>query len=430
MTPEAPPFLPTGRRAQRTGAWYAPAPWAFGTATAIWLVAMLRQWPCIADPGRAYDAMCYSDVVALWGHRGIDQALLPYVQVDLEYPVLTGAFMWLSRQLSGLLPGDRPDLAFLGVTATALFCCFLGLVGVHLRFARPGDAVMVAASPLVAASALINWDMLVVFLASAALLAWARRRPGLAGVLVALGTSAKLYPVLLLVAFVLLAARAGEWRALGRTVLGAAVTWVAVNLPVYLAAPEGWLHFWTFNAERTADLGSVWYVLSLAGWQPANLALLQASLMLGGLTGLAALSWWAPRRPRVAQVAFLAVVLFLVVNTVYSPQYMLWLLPLVVLARPVWTDWLVFTVGELVYFLAVWPFLDGNLYDGSGRAPLYWLAVGVRVGVQVWIAGRVVRDILRPDADPVRARGADDPDGGVLDGVPDAAWMPRHRSSR
>jgi hypothetical protein len=37
----------------------------------------------------------------------------------------------------------------------------------------------------------------------------------------------------------------------------------------------------------------------------------------------------------------------------------------------------------------------------------------------------VVRDILRPDGDPVRAAGADDPTGGVIDGAADANWIRR-----
>jgi hypothetical protein len=36
----------------------------------------------------------------------------------------------------------------------------------------------------------------------------------------------------------------------------------------------------------------------------------------------------------------------------------------------------------------------------------------------------VVRDILRPEHDPVRADGTDDPSGGVLDGAPDRFVLP------
>ena len=45
-----------------------------------------------------------------------------------------------------------------------------------------------------------------------------------------------------------------------------------------------------------------------------------------------------PTTPRLAQLGFLIVAGFLLVNKVYSPQYVLWLLPLAVLARPRWRD--------------------------------------------------------------------------------------------
>ena len=50
--------------------------------------------------------------------------------------------------------------------------------------------------------------------------------------------------------------------------------------------------------------------------------------------GVAALGFLAPVTPRFAQLGFLLVVGFLLVNKVYSPQYALWLLPLAVMARP------------------------------------------------------------------------------------------------
>ena len=37
-----------------------------------------------------------------------------------------------------------------------------------------------------------------------------------------------------------------------------------VNLPAYLSGPEQWKVFWSFNADRGADLGSVWLVIAQA----------------------------------------------------------------------------------------------------------------------------------------------------------------------
>ncbi|GAA4953097.1 hypothetical protein GCM10023238_19320 [Streptomyces heliomycini] len=76
-------------------------------------------------------------------------------------------------------------------------------------------------------------------------------------------------------------------------------------------------------------------------------------LMLLCCVGVAALALTAPRRPRFAQLAFLIVAAFILTNKVYSPQYVLWLVPLAALARPKWRDFLVWQGAcEVAYFLA------------------------------------------------------------------------------
>ena len=108
----------------------------------------------------------------------------------------------------------------------------------------------------------------------------------------------------------------------------------------------------------------------------------------------------APRRPRIGAVFFLVMAAFLLTNKVYSPQYMLWLLPFVVLARPVWRDWLIFTAGELIYFVAIWWHLGGLLAPGGGGADrIYWLAVIIRMA-----HAELDRDHGRPRCAPTRAR--------------------------
>jgi uncharacterized membrane protein len=97
---------------------------------------------------------------------------------------------------------------------------------------------------------------------------------------------------------------------------------------------------------------------------------------------------------------------FLLVNKVYSPQYVLWLLPLAVLARPRWRDLLVWQAGEVAYFAAVWWYLGGYLAPaGGGDAGFYWAGVLIRVLAQLWLVAVVVRDVLVPRHDPVRASG-------------------------
>ena len=398
----------------------------YAVATFTWLVLMLRQLPCVQNPGSPYRMLCYSDIQALWGARGISEAAIPYVDAELEYPVLTGAFIWVTRLASGLFPTDEPRLTFFGMSALALFACFLGLVAVHYRLDR-STALLIAGSPIVVMGGLINWDMLPVLLTSAAVLAWARGRPAWAGILIGLGISAKLYPGFLLIGLVALCLRTSRYRDLGVLLGSTAAGFLAVNLPVMIASPHGWVHLWGFHAGRGADLGSIWYVFTTAGYELPWAATASRVLMLVGFAAIGLLGLLAPHRPRVGQLAFLAVTWFCLTNVVYSPQYMLWILPLLVLARPKVVDWLVFTAAEAFYWWAIWLYLDGDLYAGDSQPRMYWVAILVRVGVQLWLSWKVVRDIAWPRHDPARTPWVDDPAGGILEGVPDAAWIPRRR---
>lgn len=433
---------PVGSHAHRTGPWFRAWPWAFLALTVNFVILMLRQLPCEFGGQTRYLALCYSDVRVLWYWRGLQDGLVPYFQFpNVEYPVLTGAFMEVGRRLVVLFGGqsqpglstaaiEAADHLFFGVTAVLVFVLFAILVWAHLRMHRPWDALMIALSPAILTTGLINWDALVVTLTSVALLAWSRRRHGWAGIWLGLAVAAKLYPLLLFGPLFVLALRTGKWREFFTTLGAAVASWLAVNLPVMIWAPQGWLYFWTFNVGRGADLGSLWYALDLAGITIPGLSVVETLLLVVGALAIGALLLLAPRRPRLAQGAFLIVALFLVVNKVYSPQYVLWLLPLLVLARPRWMDWALFSVAETLYYVAIWAHLDGMLSSADASGKVYWLAVFLRVGVQLWLMSRVITDILRPSGDPVRSDGSDDPDGGIFDNAPDADWLQRLRHPR
>ena len=434
---------PVGRHAGG-GSWWGPARVALLVGTLVYLAGMVFRLPCrITVAGQSIDQyrnLCYSDIGLLYSGRGLLQGNVPYLDSGdypvLEYPVLTGWFLELERRITLLLGAPsgtgladqqavEATLRFVDVNAVVLGALFLVTVWAQVRTVpgRPWDAMMVAASPCVAAAALINWDLLPVALTAGALLAWSRRRPGWAGLLLGLGMAAKLYPALLLGPLLLLCLRSRRIGDFGRTLAAFALGWFVVNVPVLVLAPDAWLSFWAFNSDRSGDFGSVWYVLSLAGHPVADLNRVSGGLFALGCLGIALLILLAPRRPRLGSVAFLVVAAFLMTNKVYSPQYVLWLLPLLVLARPRWRDWLVFTAGELFYFVAIWWHLGGLLNPGNGSADrLYWFAVLTRLATQGWVVAVVVRDVVRPDHDPVRRGGLDDPSGGVLDRAPDAPW--------
>jgi uncharacterized membrane protein len=164
--------------------------------------------------------------------------------------------------------------------------------------------------------------------------------------------------------------------------------------------------FWTYNASRHADLGSVWLIAEQmfdTAYTPHTINLWSWVFFGAWCLLVAALGFRAPKTPRLAQLALLVVIGFLLVNKVYSPQYALWLLPLAVMARPRWRDLLIWQAGEIFYFASVWWYLANYLNPGGGGdAGFYWLAVGVRVAAQVYLAVVVTRDVLLPEYDVVR----------------------------
>ncbi|MCG8920158.1 glycosyltransferase 87 family protein [Actinokineospora sp. PR83] len=410
---------------------------------------------------RPYVAMCYSDIVPLYSAERLDRGGFPYLTswVDhegkpnetkryMEYPVLTGMFQWANAKMAqgwvqlaaqGWLPSGLPVVVYFDISAFWLALAWLVTIWATLRTARrrPWDAAFIALSPLVLVHAFTNFDTLATAFAAAGMLAWARRKPVLAGVLIGLGVAAKLYPLFLLGPLLILCLRAGKMRSWWQATGATALTWAVVNAPIFLPAAtrEGWWQFFTLNSTRGADPDSLYnVVMKFTGWSgfdpdlpfgesPFWLNLVSALLFLLGCAGIAFIGLHARTRPRFAQLGFLVVAVFLLTNKVWSPQYSLWLIPLAVLAVPRWKLLLAWmTVDALVWAPRMFYFMG----DSKKGLPEEWFlgTVVVRDLAVIALCALVVYEIYHPTRDLVRALGDDDPAGGVLDGAPDVVVLP------
>ena len=420
--------------------WWTPVRVVLALTALCFAIGMVQKAPCHVaswqDGDAQYSQMCYSDLPYLYTGRGFVELNWPYTddpQVRdrydvMEYPVGIAYYAWGAAWVTHWLNGS-PDITprfsqgvgslfsdeevskeiriFVAVNAVgfavaALLAAWL-LSGVNPR--RPWDAALFALSPALALSALVNWDMLAVLLVAAALWAWARDRPVLTGVLIGLGTATKLFPLLLLGGILVICLRDRRVRDFVLTTGAAVVAWVLANLPAYLTGREQWRVFWHFNEERGADLGSIWLVLSQARdvtFQASTINTASWVFLGAWCLGVLAIGLRAPETPRLAQLGFLVVAGFLLVNKVYSPQYVLWLLPLAVIARPRWRDQLIWQGGEVIYFAMVWWYL-GHFLDpaAGGDSGFYWLAIGLRMLTELYLVAIVTRDILNPWHDPV-----------------------------
>ncbi|AKN15641.1 hypothetical protein MHAE_19141 [Mycobacterium haemophilum DSM 44634] len=422
------------------------------------------------DNQRAYYELCYSDTVPLYGAELLNQGKFPYksswIETDssgtpqtrydgrpavryMEYPVLTGIYQYVSMAIAKTytalsklvaVPVIAEVVMFFDVAAFGLALAWLATIWATAALAgrRIWDGALVAASPLVIFQIFTNFDALATAFATGGLLAWARRRPVLAGVLIGLGAAAKLYPLLFLVPLFVLGIRTGRLGGVARTAVTTAVTWLLVNLPVLLLFPRGWSEFFRLNARRGDDMDSLYNVVkSLTGWRgfDPKLGFWEPPLALNAVVtvlfalccaAIVYIALTAGQRPRLAQLAFLLVAAFLLTNKVWSPQFSLWLVPLAVLALPhrrVLLAWM--TIDALVWVPRMY-YLYGN---PSRSLPEQWFTATVllRDIAVVALCALVIRQIYRPDEDLVRLGGrVDDPAGGPFDRAPDAppGWLP------
>ncbi|MBE1550752.1 putative membrane protein [Mycobacterium sp. OAS707] len=420
---------------------------------------------------RAYYELCYSDTVPLYTAELLNLGKFPYksswIETDsdgkprkqydgniavryMEYPVLTGIYQYVSMALAKTytaltklvsMPVIAEVVMFFNIAAFGLALAWLVTVWASSRLAGPRrvwDAALVAASPILIFQVFTNFDALATAFATGALLAWARRKPWLAGALIGLGVAAKLYPLLLFVPMVLLGLRTGRLREVGKGATATVLTWLVVNLPIMVLFPRGWSEFFRLNTRRGDDMDSLYNVVkSFTGWSgfdphlgfwqpPTVLNAVSAVLFISCCIAIAYVVLTAKQRPRLVQVAFLVVAAFLLTNKVWSPQFSLWLVPLAVLALPhrrILLAWM--TIDALVWVPRM-MFLYGEQNRGLPEQP-FTVTVLLRDIAVIVLCALVIREIYRPELDVVRSRGdVDDPSGGVFELAPDdpPRWLP------
>ncbi len=369
------------------------------------LVGLGVKSPCASGDwrdGRQYRRLCYSDIVPLYGTEQLTRTddarygiagRLPFLDACQnrggaecdEYPVLTMYAMRLAAWPVRTFPGFfYSNAVLLSAAAFAITLCLYLMVG--------SRALYFALAPTLAIYGLMNWDLLAVALATGATLAYMKRKNVAAGILLGLGTAGKLYPGLLLIPLVAGRFREREPDAGIHLVWAGAAAWLAVNLPFALLAPTGWWEFFRFNAQRAADWDSMWFLACrhLTG----NLAscgrtgLVNVGSLAAFLAGAAVLWRWKRRRdpgfPRWT-LGFPILVVFLLTNKVYSPQYGLWLLPWFALALPDLRLFAAFEAADVAVFVTRFKFFEGYSDLGSGMP--FWAfeaAILIRAAILVW----------------------------------------------
>jgi hypothetical protein len=287
----------------------------------------------------------------------------------LQHPVVTDAFLWVSKPPAG------DALRYLVWTAL-LMAPFAVATGWMLTRMAGRRAFLWAAAPALALYGAYHWDLVTVCLVVWSIYAWSRGRPTLAGALLGLGAAIKIYPGFFLLPLVIERLVARDVRGAIRVAAAGVGTWLVVNLPFMVVDWEGWSAPYRAQLARAADLTSnsvyFWFAWGARAGEDdldrATVDHLSLGLIVLAWIVVLALGWFHRPEPRAypwVQVSAGMLCAFLAFNKVYSPHYLMWLLPFFALIRVRWGWWAAASAIDLVLFVGVSRWYDVRSQGGG-----------------------------------------------------------------
>jgi Glycosyltransferase family 87 len=331
-----------------------------GPALAVALVAFVLLSASLTDVW--HDRVAITDVPVYQGYGdAIERGDVPYRDFRPEYPPLAlVAFAvpsFLTKTEIGYARAFAVEMVVVGLVLIALAAVALRVLRRSGHDVSVLGLMLLGAAPLLLGSLLLSrFDLVPAALVLAVVVAVLQRRPVLASVVAGLAVATKIYPVVLVPILVAFEWRRSGRRAAARVAALTGATVALVYLPFILLAPDGVAWSVWRQLSRPLQIESLGAALLLAGskltdasltvvssygsqnvdgW-PAGIAAVATSL--AQLTLLAAV-WWLAARARdegnrdeaFVLAAGAAVVAFVALGKVLSPQFLIWLLPLVAL---------------------------------------------------------------------------------------------------
>ena len=341
-----------------------------------------------------YIHACYSDLPALYASRGLDTNTWPYSSDDnsVEYPVVTAMVMYVTSFAA------KSPASYFNVNIFFLILLFIATL-IVVRKIRPEFAYLSAIAPAMIASLFINWDLWGIATMMLAIYWFDRKQYLHSALILALSISTKFLPIFLLIPIAFILWRDTKLKELVKYVAVVAVTWLAINAPFALTTPTGWWRFFKLNLERGADWGSIWLALQQLGLSLTNLNYLSILVLLIALTSVAIVLFELKYTPTLASVAFIVMASVMVASKVYSPQFVLWLTPLAVIAltnkKDLHAFWL-WQATEVIYHVAIWQHIASITGAKFGLGPTpYAILTLVRIAGTIYLMAVLARRALQ-----------------------------------
>ena len=314
-----------------------------------------------------------------YGDAVVDRGAVPYRDFSLEYPPGALPTFVIPSLVGG---GEHYRRAFewlmlaCGLAAVVAVAVALGAVGADpLRIL--GACLFAGVAPLLLGPVILTrFDLWPAALTAWALAAVVAGRPRLGLGLLAAAASAKVYPLVLVPLLIIHVSRrrGGREAALGLLVFIAVAA--AILIPFALLSADGLWHSIERQTDRPLQIetlgGSILLVLhqldlysarlvsssgsqNLSGSLPDALAVVQTALQIAVVIGIWAL-FAAGRASREALLAgsAAAVAAFIAFGKVLSPQFLIWLIPLVPMVVGRWGVAAIATLGAALVLTQSW----------------------------------------------------------------------------
>lgn len=335
-----------------------------------------------------YIHACYSDLPALFSERAFGQGEWAFSGGDqaAEYPALQGLVMWATAQISS----DSP-ITYFRINIFLIALLFIASAFILYRI-RPDLSYLYAIAPTGIAALFINWDLWAIVTMLLSIYWFDRKRETLSAVTLAISIATKFFPIVLLLPIAIIFLRRQDIRGAIRYIALTLSAFVAINIPFALTTPQGWWRFYELNLERKADWGSLWYALSVLGLDLAAINYLSILTLLIVITAVSIFLLQVERTLPLSESALYIFIGVMAVSKVYSPQFVLWLAPLVILALrdkrdlPWFWGW---QIAEIGYHIAIWQhlaLLTGATYGLSVKAYAVFILIRIAASIALGIA--------------------------------------------
>ena len=307
----------------------------------------------------AFSLWLYGDVRFYENWAGVMAAhAVPYRDFNIEYPpgaLITFLAPVYLRKFTGYhgtyYDWFRVEILAIGVLTVYAMAWALAFLGASRRRAYAALCLAGLAPALLGPIAISRYDYWPALWAAAAVTALVARRPVLACGLAAAGTAAKVYPAVLVPLALLELWRRGGGRAVAQGIGAAVAVLAALTAPFVAVAPHG--VWWALHREfvRPLQVESIGAAVLGAAHEVANVQLhvvksfgsdnlvgpaprlaITLSTIVTALALLAIYTLYARSErtgDELVAAAAAAVTAYVAFSKVFSPQYLVWLVPLV-----------------------------------------------------------------------------------------------------